>query len=90
MRMNAKTAKKLRKMVPTIQAMETQRDETLDTSFHYLEDTGNRATKKIALFDGKSAEFTTVGTIRVNPYSARGIYRHLKKQIAKANGVKFA
>lgn len=88
--MNAKTAKKLRKMVPTIQEMEKSRNENVDTSFHYLEDTVRRHAEKIELADGKSIDYVVHGTIRVNPHSARGIYRHLKKQLRVASAIKFA
>lgn len=83
--MNAKKAKKLRQMARAVAVNE--KGESLD-SISYLENTANRkfVTVEKVSGDGKSTykdkEQIAMGTIKVAPRTVKGVYRHLKKQLA--------
>lgn len=87
--MNAKKAKKLRQMARAVAVAVAvnEKGEPLD-AVSYLENTGNRKFVEVEKVsgDGKSTykdkEQIAMGTIKVAPRTVKGVYRHLKKQLA--------
>ena len=83
--MNAKKAKKLRQMGRAVAV--NDKGEPLD-AVSYLENTGNRkfVTVEKVSGDGKSTykdkEQIAHGTLKVAPATVKGVYKHLKKQLA--------
>lgn len=89
MRINAKTAKKLRALAKTIFNEQLQKNPNLNPSTSYVEDTTKSRTTMYMDFAGKPQMFKNHGPSRVNNLSLRGIYRNLKKQVKASDGIRF-
>lgn len=83
--MNAKKAKKLRQMARAVAV--NDKGEPLE-AVSYLENTSHRKFQTVEKVsgDGKSTytdkEQITHGTLKVAPSTVKGVYKHLKKQLA--------
>jgi hypothetical protein len=85
--MNAKKAKALRKIIRNLEKMR-QGGEQVIPEVAYSENVRNRKQVTVSDFDdkGEMVEKTipiAAGTITVEARSKRGLYNHLKKEIAK-------